>query len=372
MASRIIAFDVETPNHRNDRICSIGLSIIEDGIVTNTKTLLVNPECEFDKRNIEIHGITPEVVADAPSFNVIWNDIGELFRTNLVVAHNATFDLCVLKKTLAAYEIIEPFIYFVCTQKIAAAVLHGIENYKLPTLCNYYGIALSHHDAGSDSHACAEILCRLMASGIDLNNFIASYSFESKTPSPRQLHRRESSRTHALHELSNILNAISNDGILSVSELEYLQDWLNSNSDLRGNYPYDKIYQTLTTVLADGVADRDEIDLILILFQKVSDPVNETSCTCCGLNIDGKRICLSGDFDRGSKSEIEGRLVSCGATVLNSVSKKIDILIVGGKGSSAWSAGNYGTKIKKALELQEKGGEIIIVREDDFFAMLEE
>ena len=371
MASKIIAFDVETPNYHNDRICSIGISIIENGVVVDTKTFLVNPECEFDRKNIEIHGIRPEDVKDAPTFNVVWNDVGALFRNNLIAAHNATFDLCVLKKTLAAYGIEETLVYFVCTLKITQTVLTEVENHRLPTLCDYYGISLSHHDAGSDSYACAEMLCKLMASGIDLNDFMASYSFVETSSTSRQPHRRESANTHALHELSDVLTTISNDGILSLSEIEYLQEWLNSNSSLRGNYPYDKIYQTLDEVLADGVIDQTEIDLMLGLFQKVADPVKEASCNCCGMAITGKKICLSGDFDRGGKSEIGERLVSYGATILSSVSKKTDILIVGGKGSSAWSAGNYGTKIKKALELQEKGIDIIIVREADFFAMLE-
>ena len=37
---------------------------------------------------------------------------------------------------------------------------------------------------------------------------------------------------------------------------------------------------------------------------------------------------------------------------------------MGGSGSSAWSCGNYGNKVKKALELQEKGEPIKIIRED--------
>lgn len=371
MTSRIIAFDVETPNLRNNRICSIGISIIENGCVTDTKTFLVNPECEFDRKNIEIHGIYPEDVINVPTFDVLWKEIAPLFRGNLIVAHNATFDLCVLKKTLSAYGIIEGPLYFVCTMKIARDVLYFLENYKLPTLCNYYGIALNHHDAGSDSSACAEILCKLLESGLDLNEFIAAYSLAEACCSQHSTHRKESTTTQALHELTAVLSAISVDGIITPAEVEFLSEWLEYNSDLRGNYPYDKIYHTLSDILADGAITQVEIDMMLDLFQKVSDPIKDTSCSCCGLSIEGKTVCLSGNFDRGDKNDIGNRLVALGATVVGSVTRKTDILLVGGKGSTAWSSGNYGSKIKKALEMQEKGIEIVIIREDDFFAMME-
>ena len=54
-----------------------------------------------------------------------------------------------------------------------------------------------------------------------------------------------------------------------------------------------------------------------------------------------------------------------------SITKKTNILVVGGQGSSAWSSGTYGTKIKKALELQSKGIEIQIIREAEFFGAIE-
>ena len=371
MATRIIAFDVETPNHRNDRICSIGISIVDDGILVDTRTFLVNPECEFDRRNIDVHGIHPEDVANAPTFDLVWNEISSLFRSNLVAAHNAMFDLSVLKKTLAAYGISESLLYFVCTMKIAQKVLDNVENYKLPTLCNYYNIALTHHNAGSDSCACAEILCKLHAEGIDLDSFIQSYSLVDSDNTLRQPRSRESAQTHALHNLNEILSSSSVDGVLSLSEIEYLQKWLDENSSLSGNYPYDKIYHTLTDVLADGVIEISEMDAMLSLFQRVSDPISSIGCGCEKIAIEGRTFCLSGDFVNGGKTAISNILTSRGGIVLNSVSKKIDVLIVGGMGSSEWSAGTYGTKIKKALELQEKGIDIKIIKEVDFFAMLE-
>ena len=49
--------------------------------------------------------------------------------------------------------------------------------HRLNDMCDYYGIALNHHHAGSDSRACAEILLRYAAEGAELEKHIRTYRF---------------------------------------------------------------------------------------------------------------------------------------------------------------------------------------------------
>lgn len=84
-------------------------------------------------------------------------------------------------------------------------------------------------------------------------------------------------------------------------------------------------------------------------------------------DLNGKQICLSGNFICCSKGEISFKLEKMGATVQKNVTSKTDYLIVGGNGSSDWAYDKYGTKVQKALELQEKGKNIKIIGEGDFF-----
>ena len=167
------------------------------------------------------------------------------------------------------------------------------------------------------------------------------------------------------------MSGITCDNVLVEAEINYLQEWLDNNAALKGNYPYDKIYSTLTSALADGVLTTEEIDYMLKLFKQVTNPIGEDTCGCDNLEIREKNICLSGEFDCGSKADVNNKLISLGASMQNTVTQKTDILLVGGQGSSAWSAGNYGNKVKKALEMQEKGINIVGLREADFFAILE-
>lgn len=369
---KIVVFDVETPSISNDRICAIGVSIIENGEIIQSQYTLVNPECGFDYRNIQIHGITPSDVDDAPIFPELWGAIGPLFRTNLVAAHNASFDLCVLRKTLQAYGISEDLVYYVDTLTVARAMIKEADDHRLPTLCECLGIPLEHHNAGSDSWACAKLVCQLIQSGADLNRYIKAFSLEKcGTPDATRIPNRISTNSQSLLTLSGILSGITCDNVLVEAEVDFLQKWMDDNSALKGNYPYDKIYSIIAAALADGILEQSELNDMLRLFKQVTDPVNESSCGCSKLNISGKSICLTGEFDCGSRSEVGEKLISFGADIQAGVTQKTDILIVGGQGSSAWCAGNYGTKVKKALELQEKGIGILLIRELDFFSALE-
>ena len=64
--SRYIAFDVETPNRFNNRMSAIGITIIEDGIITRKLYSLINPETSFDYFNTQLTGISAEMVQACP------------------------------------------------------------------------------------------------------------------------------------------------------------------------------------------------------------------------------------------------------------------------------------------------------------------
>lgn len=369
---RIVVFDVETPNFSNDRICAIGISVIENEEIVSSYHYLVNPECGFDQRNIHIHGITPWDVIKAPAFPEIWETIGPLFRSNLVAAHNAMFDLAVLRKTLQAYGIQEETIRYVDTLAMARAMIKETRNHQLPTLCAWFDIPLDHHNAGSDSAACAEILCRMLGSGANLDYYIKSFSLDQYEPTlTARKSSRRNSNTESLLTLNSILSGITSDNVLAEEDVEFLQKWMDDNASLRGNYPYDKIYSILSATFANGVIGSNDLSEMRLLFKQVADPVNECVCDCEDLDINGKNICLSGEFDCGSRSEVGDKLIAYGATLHERVTQKTDILIVGSKGNSAWSAGNYGNKVKRVLELQNKGIGILLMREQEVISVLE-
>ena len=173
---RYIAFDVETPNHLNDRMSAIGITIIEEGEIADEYYTLVNPDTYFDSFNVELTGITPESVMTAPNFRALWDEIEPVFSSGVLIAHNAPFDMSVLAKCLRDYNIEwKNYTAYACTCQMGRRLLHNLPNHRLNTISEYLGIELDHHNAGSDSRACAEILRYYMSLGVDISKFERIY-----------------------------------------------------------------------------------------------------------------------------------------------------------------------------------------------------
>lgn len=169
---RYIAFDVETPNSRNDRMSAIGVAVVEDGAIVQELSTLVNPETYFNAFNVRLTGITPEAASKAPTFGELWPQLEPIFSSGILVAHNAPFDMRVLSKCLAAYGIKwKKTVGYACTVRMGRACLPELPNHKLDTLCNYLGIPLDHHKAGSDSRACAMLLLHYQREGLQIERF---------------------------------------------------------------------------------------------------------------------------------------------------------------------------------------------------------
>lgn len=176
MPERYIAFDVETPNAANNRMSAIGIAVVENGVVIDELSTLVNPETWFNSFNIQLTGITPDMAAQAPVFPELWPVIGPVLDSGLLIAHNAPFDMSVLAKCLRAYCIDwRPTVEYACTCQMGRRCYPELPNHKLNTLCTYRDIALDHHQAGSDSRACAELLLDYLGRGMDITPFRREY-----------------------------------------------------------------------------------------------------------------------------------------------------------------------------------------------------
>lgn len=172
---RYIVFDVETPNRYNNRISAIGITVLEDDCIIDSFFSYVDPECSFDYFNTQLTGIDEDTVSDAPTFPQLWEEIEPLMSSGVLVAHNAPFDMGVLKKCLRDYDIYwKSEVPYCCTVQMGRRILPGI-SHKLNCLCDYYGICLDHHQADSDSRAAAEILLRYMETGAETSSFVKNY-----------------------------------------------------------------------------------------------------------------------------------------------------------------------------------------------------
>ena len=171
-----VVFDVETPNRANSRMSAIGITLIQEGNIADEYYSLVDPQTHFDYFNTQLTGISSETVKGAPNFGELWEKIEPMMNSGILVAHNAVFDLSVLKRCLNGYGITwKKNAKYICTVQAGRRLLPGV-SHKLNVMCEYYGIALDHHHAASDSRACAEILLRYINDGADIRQHIRTYS----------------------------------------------------------------------------------------------------------------------------------------------------------------------------------------------------
>ncbi|MBE3586529.1 MAG: BRCT domain-containing protein [Thermoanaerobacter sp.] len=197
--------------------------------------------------------------------------------------------------------------------------------------------------------------------------------------------------TTDIQKLQGILHGILADNVITKEEIVGLQEWLEENSHLTGNYPYDEINSIVTTVLADGILSDDEKRLLKAFFTDFVD-VNSSKninkeevlrlkketvisgiCAVCPeISIPDKVFCFTGISSKASRRTIKDTIESLGGVFSNSVSKKTDYLIVGDNGNPCWAFACYGRKIEEAVKLRKAGHRILIVHENDFWDSLED
>ena len=158
-----IAMDFETANCHPTSACSLGIAVVQNGIVSERHSWLIRPEpFYFDPFTTAIHGIHAGDVADAPTFGQLWPEISSYFEGAIVAAHHAAFDIGVLQSTLAFYGIAPPPIRILCTLLLSRRAFPKAASHRLNAISEALHIPLDHHKAESDAVACAQILCILM------------------------------------------------------------------------------------------------------------------------------------------------------------------------------------------------------------------
>ena len=159
--SSFTAVDFETANSHPGSICAVGVAEVRDGTVSDRWSTLVNPEVEFNPINIGIHGITPERVERAPTFELVHDALSERLDGGIMVSHGA-FDRAALSHASSKYSLPEIDVDFVNSQLVVRRTWpdRSRKGYGLAAVSDALGIPLNHHDPLSGAEAAAEIMIR--------------------------------------------------------------------------------------------------------------------------------------------------------------------------------------------------------------------
>jgi DNA polymerase-3 subunit epsilon len=302
-----IAIDFETANSNSNSACSMGLVAVKNLTVVYTKSFLIHPpSLNFHNINISIHGVTPDDVKNSPRFPEVWEQIKSYFTGNIIVAHNASFDMSVLKCSLLEYDIELPNFTYMCSMQLSDFTCDS-ENCgrSLKDRAEYFDVELeNHHNSLCDALACAKIVIASMDKirfgnlPYSFNNSISLYRFEDLKPI-RTIQKKK--------VFSKIV----------ISEIAATTDDFNSEHPL------------------------------------------------CG-----KNIVFTGELESMDRGKAMQKVVNLGGLLKNAVSSKTDYLIVGIQDKTIVGEDGMSSKEEKAYALNEKGHGIKILNECDFLKLI--
>lgn len=175
-----ISIDFETANEKRHSPCAIGVVVANETGIVDEFYSLINPLMDFSSFNIGVHGITEVDVIDAPTFTELWPKFASYLTDNVVIAHNASFDMSVLRKTLDYFNLTYPTMEYLCTVEISKRVWPDLMNHRLNTVAAHHDIKFEHHHALEDARVAALILIEAIRSNnaADLEDFIKTCSMK--------------------------------------------------------------------------------------------------------------------------------------------------------------------------------------------------
>lgn len=152
--------DLETTGGtpENGRITEVGIVLLDDFEVVKTYQTLVDPGMPIQPFVQKLTGITDEMVKGQPQFNSIAENVAELLKGRIFVAHNVQFD-CRFMRTELRRACIKMDPPRLCTVKLARRFFPGLPSYSLHNLIMSLELPdFDHHRALADAMAAAEIL----------------------------------------------------------------------------------------------------------------------------------------------------------------------------------------------------------------------
>lgn len=157
----IIAIDTETSGQYpiQDDICEIAAVKSVGGKVVETYQTLVKPRALMSDFVIGIHGITNEMVKEAPNIKDVLPDFAKFVEDGVIVGHHSPFDLGFLVYDFEKQGLAIPSHPALCSSLISRNAIQGPLNHKLQTLVKYLKIDGGQaHRALDDAQACLQLL----------------------------------------------------------------------------------------------------------------------------------------------------------------------------------------------------------------------
>ena len=147
-----IVLDTETTglDYTKEKIIEFAAVRLENGKIKDSFSTLINPEQHIRKSSIAIHGITQDMVEDAPTEAEILPQIREFIGDYPIVAHNAVFDHSFLNE---AYKRVFKKKFEnerIDSQQMFREICPDLESHGLTALTEKFHVTMEHHHRAMD------------------------------------------------------------------------------------------------------------------------------------------------------------------------------------------------------------------------------
>ena len=166
--------DVETANADPASICQIGIVCVTDGEIKENLSMLVKPETSFNAFNVNLHGISEEMVKDCKTLPQIQAELRSVIEGITLVSHTH-FDRVALDRAMERYGFRAIHTTWLDSAMIARSAWpdrYG-RGWSLARIAGDLGITFRHHDAAEDARAAGEIVLRAYReTGVDIDGWL--------------------------------------------------------------------------------------------------------------------------------------------------------------------------------------------------------
>ncbi len=313
-----VAIDFETANQHRSSACEVSLVKFSRGLVVDKYTSLIKPhrDMEFNPWNTRIHGLSNRDVAKAPELDEIFEQVFNFTDGLSVVAHNASFDMSVLKRSSEMYGIKLPEIEFYCSLALTKQT-NALElaSYSLPNVCHALEIEFEEiHRAEGDAIACGLITSKLL-------------------------------EIHGADDLSMLAAQLGiRPGLLSGDSYK------SSGRILGKSYP-SALGKSAAQAFFDSLSDDD---------LKFDD------------DFIGREVIFTGTLSSMKRENAQKMVLRAGGTTGNNITRNTSIVVVGPPYDAELRPGaTLSGKLQKVMKLREAGAQIEIMDEIEFLELFE-
>ncbi|MCG1020684.1 PolC-type DNA polymerase III [Sutcliffiella horikoshii] len=160
-----VVFDVETTglSAMYDTIIELAAVKVRGGEIVDRFESFANPHHALSATTINLTGITDDMVRDAPEVGDVLKDFAEWMQDDILVAHNASFDMGFLNIGFQRIGLGKAKNPVIDTLELGRLLFPSLKNHRLNTLCKKFDIELTqHHRAIYDAEATGYLLVKML------------------------------------------------------------------------------------------------------------------------------------------------------------------------------------------------------------------